>query len=82
MRTGNVRLHSGFGWIVSWRPGYPGWTRRGARPPVCGFVLLLREGCRRLRRTARWGSRRVRGGAAGTATGPRAFMVRRADDDD
>ena len=24
MRTGNVRLHSGFGWIVSWRPGYPG----------------------------------------------------------
>ncbi len=52
------------------------------RAPVCGFVLLLREGCRRLRRTARWGSRRVRGGAAGTATGPRAFMVRRADDDD
>lgn len=34
MRVGNVRkLHSGCGWIVSWRIEDPGWLRPGGRRP-------------------------------------------------
>lgn len=35
MRIGNVRrLHSGCGWIVTWRMEDPGWMRPGGRRPA------------------------------------------------
>ena len=35
MRIGNVRrLHSGAGWIVSWRMDDPAWLRPGGRRPA------------------------------------------------
>ena len=45
MRLGNVRrLHRGCGWIVAWREGDPGWTRRGARRPAAdSFFFAARD---------------------------------------
>ncbi len=83
MRTGNVRrLHSGCGFIAAWRADDPGWPRRGARRPTADLLFFcardaedfdsLHEGDRVQFETVEPEPPR----------GPRAFKVRRTDDDD
>ena len=78
MRVGNVRrLHSGAGWIVSWRMDDPGWLA-GRRPAAESFFFAACDVADRLFDDLHEGDRvEFVVVEPEPPRGPRAYMVRR-----
>ena len=85
MRVGNVRrLHSGCGWIVTWRMEDPGWMRPGGRRPAAESFFFAAVDCapRAEFDALREGDRvEFLPVEPEPPRGPRAYAVRRIDAD-